>query len=178
MKLGALLPLMVLLTLAACKKEDMAEQQRAVSWGAFSFFRDDMTMQHPVSGTVARNAPDEPVPAPQAITATMLSRGEQRFDIDCAPCHGRSGDGQGMIVQRGFPKPPSLFSDELVHAKARQLFDVMTHGHGVMYSYADRVAPSDRWAIIAYIRALQRSQRAPVAELTSDDKAHLREASP
>ena len=99
-----------------------------------------MTMQPPVQGTVARNAPDVPVPQPPAITEAMLTRGGQKFDIDCVPCHGRSGDGEGMIVQRGFPKPPSLFSDDLIKAKAQHFYDVITNGHGVMYSYADRVS--------------------------------------
>jgi mono/diheme cytochrome c family protein len=137
-----------------------------------------MTMQHPVAGTVARNAPDLPVPQPATITEAMLARGRERFGIDCVPCHGQSGDGQGMIVQRGFPRPPELFKDQLMQAKAQHFYDVITHGHGVMYGYADRVSPADRWAIVAYIRALQRSQRAPVASLSEQDKRNLQLAEP
>ena len=171
-------PLLVLLALATCAKEDMFVQQRAVPWGAFSFLHHGMTMQPPVENTVARTAPDMPVPQPATITEAMLSRGRQSFDIDCAPCHGRSGDGEGIIVQRGFPKPPSLFSDELTKAKAQHFYDVITNGRGVMYSYADRVSSADRWAIAAYIRALQRSQHAQLAELSAQDKAQLQEAGP
>jgi mono/diheme cytochrome c family protein len=171
-------PLLLLLALATCGKEDMFVQQRAVPWGSFSFLRHGMTMQPPVAGTVARNAPDVPVPQPASITAAMLTRGQQRFDIDCAPCHGRSGDGEGIIVQRGFPKPPALFSNDLMHAKAQHFYDVITNGHGVMYSYADRVSPADRWAITAYIRALQRSEHAQMADLSADDKAHLSAGGP
>jgi mono/diheme cytochrome c family protein len=83
-----------------------------------------------------------------------------------------------MIVQRGFPRPPSLFSDNLIKAKAQHFYDVITNGHGVMYSYADRVSPGDRWAIIAYIRALQRSQRAQVAGLPVQDQQMLQAEAP
>ncbi len=88
----------------------------------------------------------------------LLERGRQRFDIFCAPCHGPVGDGDGMIVRRGFPHPPSYHGARLRAAPASHFLDVITHGHGVMYSYAARVAPADRWAIIAYIRALQLSR--------------------
>ena len=168
----------LLLGLATCRSEDMFNQQKAVPWAAFFFFRHHMTMQPPAPGTVARNAPDAPVPQPPTITDAMLQRGQQRFDIYCTPCHGASGDGEGMIVQRSFPKPPVLFSDELMKAKAQHFFDVITNGHGVMYGYADRVKPADRWAIIAYIRALQRSQHAKVASLPQQDKDRLQEATP
>jgi mono/diheme cytochrome c family protein len=166
------------LALAGCKRADMYDQSRAFSWGSFAFLPNHMTMQAPVAGTVARGAPDVPVAQPGAITQAMLERGQQRFAIDCVPCHGVSGDGEGMIVQRGFPKPPALFSDPLIHAKAQHFYDVITNGHGAMYSYADRVSPADRWAIIAYIRALQRSQRAQVASLSDQDRSQLQKAPP
>jgi mono/diheme cytochrome c family protein len=95
----------------------------------------------------------------------LLARGQQRFGIYCAPCHGFGGDGDGMIVQRGMPRPPSFHSARLRTAPDAHFMAVITQGYGVMYSYADRVAPRDRWAIIAYIRALQLSRNAPVAEL-------------
>ncbi len=166
------------LALATCREEDMYTQQRADAWGGFWFLQHHMTMQHPVSGTVARNAPATSASEPSIITEALLSRGQQHFHIFCAPCHAESGDGAGMVVQRGFPKPPPLFSDELIKAKAQHFYDVITNGHGVMYSYADRVSPADRWAIAAYIRALQRSQHAQIAILSNSDKAHLQEASP
>ena len=115
------------------------------------------------AGTVARDAPDQPAAQPAVITAALLERGRDRFDIFCSPCHGRAGDGEGMIVQRGFPAPPSVRRRRLAGAKATYLYDVITHGHGVMYSYADRVRSADRWAVIAYVRALQQSQDADAA---------------
>ena len=156
----------------------MFAQQRAVDWGAFLGMRHGQTMQHPVTGTVARSAPDTPAPQTAAITAAMLDRGQTVYEINCVPCHGRSGDGDGMIVQRGFPKPPPLFSPELIKAKAQLFYDTVTNGHGVMFSYADRVSPADRWAVVAYIRALQRSQQAQVASLSDNDRQQLDEAGP
>ncbi|HLV81420.1 MAG TPA: cytochrome c, partial [Chthonomonadaceae bacterium] len=90
---------------------------------------------------------------------------QQRFDIYCSPCHGQAGYVDGMIVQRGFPAPPSYHSDRLRKAPIGHFFDVMTNGYGIMYSYADRVTVPDRWAIAAYIRALQRSQDATLRDV-------------
>ncbi|WP_371824444.1 cytochrome c [Methylocystis sp. MJC1] len=98
-------------------------------------------------------------PAPE-ISITLLERGRERYNIYCAPCHGANGDGKGMIVQRGFPAPPSYHIQRLRDAPPQHFFDVITQGFGAMYSYAERVRPVDRWAIAAYIRALQRSQSA------------------
>jgi len=167
--------LLLPLLLATCNSEDMFTQEKAATWSWFFFLPHHMTMQSPVSGTIARNAPDNGVPQPQQITREMVNRGQTEFNTYCAPCHGRAGDGNGMIVQRGFPKPPSFFKDELINAKAQHFYDVITNGHGVMYSYADRVLPADRWAIVAYIRALQESQHAKVASLPEQDKKMLRE---
>lgn len=163
------------LVLATCSSEDMYTQEKAWPWSSFFFLPGNMTMQHPAPGTIARNAPDAPVPQPKVITAAMLRRGQTQFNIDCAPCHGASGDGEGTIVQRGFPKPPVLFSQDLINAKAQHLYNVITNGYGVMYSYAARVVPADRWAIVAYVRALQESQHAKVASLPEHDKAMLQE---
>lgn len=163
------------LLLATCKSEDMFNQEKAVSWSWFFFLPHHMAMQQPPPGIIARNAPDDTVPQPTQITASMLQRGQTEYNIYCAVCHGRSGDGEGMIVQRGFPKPPALYKQELLKAKARHFYNVITNGHGVMYSYADRVLPADRWAIAAYIRALQESQHAKVADLPEQDKKMLAE---
>jgi mono/diheme cytochrome c family protein len=103
----------------------------------------------------------------------LLERGRQRFDINCSPCHGRTGEGNGMIVQRGFPRPPSYFSERLRNASDRHFYDVITHGYGAMYSYADRVEPADRWAIVAYIRALQASASASLADVPSSERSAL-----
>jgi mono/diheme cytochrome c family protein len=110
---------------------------------------------------------------PYPLTPALLARGRQRFDIFCAPCHGVIGDGDGYIVRRGFPAPPSFHLARLRAAPDRYLFDVMTSGYGLMYAYADRVPPADRWAIVAYIRALQLSQRAPATLLSATDRARL-----
>jgi len=101
----------------------------------------------------------EPGHAPP-VTMALLERGQERYRIYCTPCHSELGDGHGMIVQRGFPAPPSFHIERLRTAPPQYLYDVITHGHGVMYSFANRVLPQDRWAIVAYIRALQRSQSA------------------
>lgn len=168
------LPLLALAGLCACRQQDMYGQQRAFFWGTFDFFPNGREMQAAPAGAVARNAPNQPVPQPPAITADLLARGQIKYNIDCAPCHDQTGDAEGMIVGRGFPKPPVLFSNELMHFSAKDIYNVIEHGHGVMYSYADRVMPRDRWAIVAYIRALQLSQHAQVASLPSQDQTALR----
>jgi mono/diheme cytochrome c family protein len=122
--------------------------------------------------TVARDAPLKPPSAPP-LTMALLERGKQRFEIYCAPCHSRTGDGNGIIVQRRFPRPPSYYSEELERASNEHFYHVITHGHGVMFSYADRVDPSDRWAIIAYIRALQASANATAADVPADKREAL-----
>jgi mono/diheme cytochrome c family protein len=110
---------------------------------------------------------------PFPITEDVLKRGHERFNIYCAPCHSQIGDGNGMIVQRGFRRPPSYHIDRLRQAPASHFFDVVTNGFGAMPSYAEQIPSSDRWAIIAYIRALQLSQNAPISELTPDQKQRL-----
>ena len=112
--------------------------------------------------------------APPPVTLALLERGQQRFRIYCTPCHSEVGDGRGMIVQRGFPPPPSYHIARLRDAPVEHFYDVITNGYGVMYSFAYRVQPEDRWAIAAYIRALQRSQDATAADLTPEERLALR----
>ena len=112
--------------------------------------------------------------APPPVTLALLERGQQRYRIFCTPCHSELGDGHGMIVQRGFPPPPSYHTDRLRAAPVAHFYDVITNGYGAMYSFAYRVPPADRWAIAAYIRALQRSQNATMADLDAGQKAALR----
>ena len=107
-----------------------------------------------------RIAAEQASAIPYPITMQLLERGRQRFGIYCEPCHSPLGDGDGMIPRRGFPHPPSYHIARLRNAPDRHFYDVMTNGYGIMYSYGDRVTPEDRWAIVAYIRALQRSQGA------------------
>lgn len=110
---------------------------------------------------------------PVPVTPQLIDRGQQRFNIYCSPCHGRTGSGDGMIVQRGFPTPPSYHIDRLRRAPVGHFFDVITNGYGVMYSYSDRVAVPDRWAIAAYIRVLQRSTSATIEDVPSDVRGRL-----
>jgi len=110
---------------------------------------------------------------PYPITPALLQRGRERYDIYCAPCHGPVGDGDGFIVRRGFPAPPSFHIDRLRDQGDRYFVDAITRGYGVMYPYADRVAPADRWAIAAYVRALQLSQHAPLTALSADERTRL-----
>jgi cytochrome c553 len=110
---------------------------------------------------------------PIKVTRQVLERGRERYDIYCSVCHGRTGAGNGMIPQRGFPPPPSYHIDRLRQAPAGYYYDVITHGYGIMYSYAARVEPADRWAITAYIRALQLSHNASLADLTPSERAQL-----
>jgi mono/diheme cytochrome c family protein len=155
--------------LAACDK--MANQQKERPYEAYRDDTGDVAPIVPPAGIIARDW--APAPPPPPVTAALLARGQQRFDIFCAPCHGRTGDGHGMIVERGFPAPPSYHIDRLRQAPAQHFYDVITNGYGVMFSYAQRVPPDDRWAIAAYIRALQASQDIPVASLTPDQRAAL-----
>jgi mono/diheme cytochrome c family protein len=104
------------------------------------------------------------------ITEQLLQRGKERFEITCAPCHGLVGDGNGVVTSRGFPMPPTFHQDRLREVEDGYIFDVITRGFGRMYTYAARVAPEDRWAIIAYIRALQYSQNVPLDQLTAEER--------
>ena len=147
------------------------------------FFTDDRSARLPVEGTVARgdlhedtyfytgktgNAPGEYLPF--AATKDVLDRGRERFNINCTPCHGRVGDGNGFIPSRGFKQPPSYHIERLRKAPLGYFFDVMTNGFGVMPEYGSQVAPYDRWCIATYIRALQLSQNATESDIPSGQK--------
>ena len=110
-----------------------------------------------------RNDAEDATAIPYPVTLALLQRGQERYEIYCVPCHSPLGDGDGMVARRGFPHPPSYHIERLRRAPDRHFYDAMTNGYGVMYAYADRVSPQDRWAIVAYIRALQRSQGARLA---------------
>jgi mono/diheme cytochrome c family protein len=144
--------LTVLALLSGC--DDMTVQPKAGAWSPAA------TLVMPAQDTVAW---DDAEQKPPALTLALLQRGQQRFRIDCTPCHSELGDGHGMVVQRGFPAPPSYHIDRLRQAPTQHFYDVMTNGYGAMYSFAGRVSPPDRWAIAAYIRALQLSQHPPAA---------------
>ncbi|HWB60878.1 MAG TPA: cytochrome c [Chthoniobacteraceae bacterium] len=174
------------LALAACRR-DMFNQPRYKTYAQDSFFADDASARPLPPHTVARGDAEtdtayyqgktddgkllEALPMP--VTREMLERGRERFDIYCSVCHGRTGDGNGVIVQRGFPAPPSYHIDRLRNAPAGHFYDVITNGYGVMYSYAARVTPEDRWAIVAYIRALQLSHNATLNDVPPGEKTRL-----
>ncbi|AOE60342.1 cytochrome c [Pseudomonas corrugata] len=173
----AVLGLLACLLLGAC--DDMSEQRKAKDQDHSDFFSDGKVDQAPPIGTVARGALEREavLNVRPPMTQALLDRGQERFEIYCAPCHGLTGNGQGIVVARGFAKPPDLADQRLRDAPDRQLIDVITHGYGQMYSYAARVEPADRWAIVAYIRALQLSQHTDVHSLSPQQRAFL-EAKP
>ena len=154
--------------------------------GPSAFFPDGRSERQPVAGTVARGElrTDELLYTgkvngavadlfPFPIAAADLSRGRERYNIYCSPCHDYTGGGNGMIVQRGFPAPPSFHIARLRQAPAGHFFDVITNGFGPMYSYASRVPPEDRWRIAAYIRALQLSQHGSAADVPEPRRPSL-----
>ena len=168
------LPLAVAcLALGSCDLS-MTEQRKLGTYAPTSIWANGTSARPLPAGAVAQGDLERAAAAkrPRAIDAALLARGRERFGIFCAPCHGLAGDGDGIIVAHGFPRPPSYFEDRLAAAPAQHFFDVITNGYGVMYSYADRIDPHDRWAIAAYIRALQLSRRAKVADVP-DAAEHL-----
>jgi cytochrome c553 len=175
----------LVLLFAGCRR-DMFQQPKENPLREDTFFPDGAGSRPIPPHTVARGHLDEDevfytgmvgtnlvTQFPFPITREVLERGRERFDIYCAECHGRTGDGNGMIVQRGFPAPPSYHIDRLRNAPVGHFFNVITHGYGVMYSYASRVEPRDRWAIAAYIRALQLSHDATLADVPTNQRAEL-----
>jgi mono/diheme cytochrome c family protein len=181
-----LLLLALALALAAGCRQKMANQPKYDPLEPSDFFPDGMSARQRVPGTVARgelelsgfiatgkiNGQDgDGFPFP--VDATVLNRGQERFNIYCSECHGRLGDGNGMIPARGYRRPPSFHTDALRAAKTGHFFDVMTNGFGAMPPYAAQVPIKDRWAIIAYLRALQLAEHANVSDLPPGVRAKL-----
>lgn len=177
--------LSLVLCMAGCRKQ-MERDGRILPLQNSEFFKNGASARHPVAGTVARGALKEDSlywrgevggqlagGFPSAVDVATLRRGQERFNIFCAACHGRVGDGRGMIVARGFPAPETYHQERLRKAPPGYFFGVITHGYGVMPSYADRVPVADRWAIIAYIRALQLSQDADLSDVPADKKGDI-----
>lgn len=174
-----------LFPLSGCSP-NMSEQPKYNPLAPSDFFADGRSERPVVAGTVPHGAPRfgdplytgrangevvERMPLP--LTRELLERGRERFDIYCSPCHGRTGSGEGMVVKRGFREPPSYNSERLREAPDGHFFEVITKGFGEMTSYADRVAPSDRWAITAYIRALQFSQSATLEDVPPNERRRM-----
>jgi mono/diheme cytochrome c family protein len=177
------------LVLPGCGDGNMSRQPKYDPLETSDFFADGMASRHLVEGVVPRGhltidehfdtgrvggQPADTFPEP--VTAALLERGQARFTIFCTPCHDQTGSGNGIVVQRGYPRPPSYHIDRLRQAPVGHFFDVMTNGFGRMPSYAAQVPPGDRWAIAAYIRSLQLSQHVPADLLPLEDRRRLDEA--
>jgi mono/diheme cytochrome c family protein len=161
--LKGLAAFLLLLALAACD-ESMDNQNRLKTYGpaaGASGWRSEGEALPLVKGTVAQGAleRDLEIAQPPVMSLALVQRGRERYDIYCSACHGLTGAGDGIVVARGFPKPKAFDDPQLMQAPAKHFVDVIGHGYGVMYSFSDRVDPRDRWAIAAYIRALQLADR-------------------
>jgi hypothetical protein len=173
--------MVLVVALPGCEKaaRNMYEGSRTHPLAASERFPDGMASRHAVEGTeehgrgvVAETSSgrkggdesrrlaeiDASASMPNPVTMSLLKRGQERYQIHCSPCHGMLGDGDGMVVRRGFPRPPSYHLDRLRTVPDRHIYEVIRDGYGVMYPFGDRVEPADRWAIVAYVRALQLSQ--------------------
>lgn len=152
-------------------RADMVDQPRADAYAPSTLFDDGTSARPHVAGTVPRASdPDRPLrtdtaPPQPRVTEALLARGRERFDIYCSMCHGRDGYGNGMVVRRGYPQAASYHTDRLRSVPDQYIYDVITNGHKNMPAYGFKVPPRDRWAIIAYVRALQLSQHARFNEL-------------
>ncbi len=173
------------LALAGCR-QDMHDQPKYIPLRESEFFADHRSERPIVEGTVARGDVEndellytgkvdgkDATEFPWPVTSEVMARGRERFNIYCAPCHDRAGTGDGMIVRRGYRRPPSYHIDRLRQAPVGHFFDVITNGFGAMPDYRDQVPVADRWAIIAYVRALQASQAATLEAVPPSEREKL-----
>ena len=164
----------------------MHDQPKYIPLRGSTFFADGRSARTPVTGTVAcgelhedtllytgKVEGEDATVFPFAVDETVMARGQERYDIYCSPCHGRTGAGDGMIVLRGYRRPPTLHADRLRLAPVGHFFDVITNGFGAMPDYAAQIRAEDRWAIVAYIRALQLSEHATMADVPADQRRAL-----
>jgi len=183
---ATLIVMAVALTSGGCR-QDMHDSAKYEPLEKSSFFDNGMASRPLIEGTIAREMPPEMTPfytgrtandeflteLPMELDRALLDRGRGRFDAFCSPCHGQTGDGLGMIVRRGFKQPTSFHDQRLRESPVGYYFDVMSNGFGQMSSYASQVPVRDRWAIAAYISALQLSQDIPVDRLSADEQQQL-----
>jgi len=187
---GALVLGLAAAAAAGCR-QDMHDQPKYKAFRPSDFFGDDRSARPLVEDTVARGQlradaayftgkqGTMPVDVlPVAVTPALLRRGQQRYGIYCTPCHGQTGRGDGMVVQRGYRRPPSFHIDRLRNEKTGYFFDVITSGFGAMPDYAAQVTVADRWAIVAYLRALQLSENARLEDVPADRRDALASPSP
>jgi mono/diheme cytochrome c family protein len=183
--LSACLASVAFLFSAACR-QDMHDQPKYVPLRQSTFFNDARSARPVIEGTVARGQlhddqlmyggkvnGQEATLFPMRVDAAVMARGQERYNIYCSPCHSRTGQGDGMVVLRGYRRPPSMHQDRLRNAPVGHFFDVMTNGFGAMPDYAAQITAEDRWAIIAYIRALQLSEHATIADVPAADRSRI-----
>ena len=179
-----------LVMVAGCR-QDMHNQPKYRTLRASTFFADGSSARPLVEGTVARGTLQEDTAfftgkvgnvavkeLPFPVDEHVLARGQDRYDVFCTPCHDATGSGRGMVVQRGYRQPPSFHDERLRNADAGYFFDVMTNGFGAMPDYRMQLPARDRWAVVAYIRALQLSQNATKADVPGGDPAKAKPAAP
>ena len=182
--LGVCAAMFAVLTGGCQIRQDMADQPKNRPLSPSPFFEDGRSERPLLENTVARGSiadddlfvPKESNAFPLPLTPELLKRGQERYKIFCSPCHGIQGDGNGMIVMRGMKRPPSFYDPHdprLRQVPNGYLYDVVTNGFGAMLSYSAQVPPADRWAIIAYVRALQLSRNIPASELPPDVREKL-----
>jgi len=171
---------------AGCR-QDMQDQPKYIPLRPSDFFADGRSERPLVDGTIARGHLDDdaayytgkgpdgkPVDTfPFAVTKDVIQRGQNRFNIYCTPCHDRLGTGNGMVVRRGYRKPPSYHIDRLRQVPNGYIYDVITNGFGAMPDYSAQIPVADRWAIVAYVRALQLSQNASINDIPAEDRGKL-----
>ena len=183
--ISAILIALAALATNACRL-DMQDQPKYLPLQASSFFADGRAARPVPAGTISRDALNdtdtfhtgvdngEPVTTiPVPVNLALLQRGEERFNIFCTPCHGYLGDGDGMVARRGFKQPADLVSDRIREVPPGYIFEVITNGYGAMPDHAEQIPPADRWAIVAYIRALQLSRNATLADVPAEGRAQL-----
>ena len=171
-------------------RQDMHNEPKYVPYRSSAFFPDGLSERQQVAGTVARdqlyqgsyfdtgkiNGKEGDV-FPFPVTMAVMERGHERYDIYCSPCHSRVGDGEGMIVKRGYRRAINFHDPKIASETVGHYFDIISHGFGAMPDYAAQIAPADRWAIAAYIRALQYAQNGTLADIPPESRGSLKNAS-